>query len=65
MSDPSGAPISACSSVAATVLLPLPLRPVNHRMQPRWPSFRSFSCLRYCMLEVSSTWWCTHALAVH
>lgn len=36
---------SACSSVAATVLLPEPLRPVNHSTQPCWPSRASFSTL--------------------
>jgi hypothetical protein len=28
---------SACSRVHATVLLPLPLKPVNHTTHPRWP----------------------------
>ena len=37
---------SSCSTVHATVLLPLPLRPVNQTTQPRCPSIFSFCALR-------------------
>ena len=43
---------SSCSTVHATVLLPLPLRPVNQTTHPRCPSNRSFCSLH--QVEVSS-----------